>query len=307
MILVYEYMSCGTLADHIYNARENGSTSSSSFTWKQRLDICIGVGRGLDYLHTGNGIIHRDVKTSDILLDENFTAKVSDFGLAKLENKSKLHSHVSTEVKGTRGYLDPNYYHTNKLRKESDTYAFGVVLLEVLCGRPAVDSMAAENEQLLTVWARDKINKGEVDQIVATNLKEEISPNSLKTFVRVVERCLLDEPNERPPMSKVVSGLELAAEQQEIKQPFEIVANISDDDNHIVLIMIKMAPSTVQTEQTTIFSTAVQYSTPPPNEQTNNNVVFAQLPHNDKDEPPVQTGQPLSGMYKFDNSEKKKP
>ncbi|EYU41262.1 hypothetical protein MIMGU_mgv1a021720mg, partial [Erythranthe guttata] len=222
MILVYEYMSCGTLADHIYNARENGSTSSSSFTWKQRLDICIGVGRGLDYLHTGNGIIHRDVKTSDILLDENFTAKVSDFGLAKLENKSKLHSHVSTEVKGTRGYLDPNYYHTNKLRKESDTYAFGVVLLEVLCGRPAVDSMAAENEQLLTVWARDKINKGEVDQIVATNLKEEISPNSLKTFVRVVERCLLDEPNERPPMSKVVSGLELAAEQQEIKQPFEI-------------------------------------------------------------------------------------
>ncbi|KAL7147833.1 hypothetical protein ABFS83_06G135200 [Erythranthe nasuta] len=293
MILVYEYMSCGTLADHIYNARENGSTSSSSFTWKQRLDICIGVGRGLDYLHTGNGIIHRDVKTSNILLDENFTAKVSDFGLAKLENKSKLHSHVSTEVKGTRGYLDPNYYHTNKLRKESDTYAFGVVLLEVLCGRPAVDSMAAENEQLLTVWARDKINKGEVDQIVATNLKEEISPNSLKTFVRVVERCLLDEPKKRPPMSIVVLDLELAAEQQVIKQPFEIAANISDGDNHC-LNNDKDGPSTVQTEQTTIVSTAVQYSTPPPDEQTNNNVGIAQLPHNDKDDPPVQTGQPLS-------------
>ncbi|KAL7108797.1 hypothetical protein ACP275_06G135900 [Erythranthe tilingii] len=261
MILVYEYMSCGTLADHIYNARKNGSTSYSSFTWKQRLDICIGVGRGLDYLHTGNGIIHRDVKTSNILLDENFTAKVSDFGLAKLENKSKLHSHVSTDVKGTRGYLDPNYCSTSELRKESDTYAFGVVLLEVLCGRPAVGSMVAENEQFLTVWARDKINKGEVDQIVATNLKEEISPNSLKTF--------------------------------EIKQPFEIAANISNDDSHC-LNNDKDGPSTVQTEQTTIFSTAVQYSTPPPDEQTNNNVVIAQLPHNDKDDQPVQTGQPLS-------------
>ncbi|KAG8384593.1 hypothetical protein BUALT_Bualt04G0134000 [Buddleja alternifolia] len=146
MILVYEYMACGTLADHLYKlAKDNNSCSS--LTWKQRLDICIGAGRALDYLHTGHRVIHRDVKASNILLDENFEAKVSDFGLAKPEDRSKLESHVSTNVKGTFGYLDPTYLYTHKLTRKSDTYAFGVVLMVVLCGRPAVDSRVAEDER----------------------------------------------------------------------------------------------------------------------------------------------------------------
>ncbi|KAL0401277.1 UNVERIFIED_CONTAM: Receptor-like protein kinase FERONIA [Sesamum latifolium] len=161
MILVYEYMPSGTLADHLYKLARN-SDSDSSLTWKQRLSICIGAGRGLDYLHTGNSLIHRDVKTSNILLDENFIAKVSDFGLAKHLTRGKSQTHVSTKVKGTFGYFDPTYFTTGKLTRKSDTYAFGVVLLEVLSGRAAVDPSVAANEQILTNWARENISKGKL-------------------------------------------------------------------------------------------------------------------------------------------------
>ncbi|KAK4477588.1 hypothetical protein RD792_016824 [Penstemon davidsonii] len=214
MILVYEYMTCGTLADHLYKLAKV-SRENSSLTWKQRLNICIGAGQGLDYLHTGQRIIHRDVKTSNILLDENFISKVSDFGLAKPEDRSNSQSHVSTNVKGTPGYVDPYYISTRKLTRKSDTYAFGVVLLEVLCGRPAMDRRVGEDECCLTKWARNRINMGEVDKIVDSSLMGEISPDSLKVFVGIVESCLHDEPKKRPTMAQVVIQLEIALEQQE--------------------------------------------------------------------------------------------
>ncbi|KAK4477555.1 hypothetical protein RD792_016787 [Penstemon davidsonii] len=217
MILVYDYMTCGTLADHLYkHARD--SDKDSSLTWKQRLNICIGAGRGLDYLHTGHGIIHRDVKSSNILLDENFISKVSDFGLAKPEDRNKLQSHVSTKVKGTHGYIDPYYVRFSKLTTKSDTYAFGVVLLEVLCGRPAMDRRLGEDECFITKWAQNRINKGEVEQIVDSSLIGEISANSLKVFVGIAESCLHDEPKKRPAMAQVVLQLELALEQQESRK-----------------------------------------------------------------------------------------
>ncbi|GFP79780.1 putative receptor-like protein kinase at5g39000 [Phtheirospermum japonicum] len=269
MVLVYDYMVGGTLADHLCKFPRD-SINYSSLTWKQRLNICIGAGRGLDYLHTGHGVIHRDVKTSNILLDENFVAKVSDFGLAKHEDRSKLlQSHVSTRVKGTDGYLDPHYLQTRKLTRKTDTYAFGVVLLEILCGRPAVDLSVAEDEHILTIWARDKINKGEDDQIVPSSLREEISPASLKTFVTVAERCLRDDPKNRPTMSQVVLQLELALEQQDNKQPLALneTKSASDDIN-----------DSVNTGQPTMASTHVHNVTPLPEEQTNSQVVNAGIP-----------------------------
>ncbi|KAG6398404.1 hypothetical protein SASPL_139864 [Salvia splendens] len=222
MILVYEYMICGTLADHLYKLGRYNS-NHSSLIWKQRLDICVGAARGLEYLHTGHRVIHRDIKASNILLDENFVAKVSDFGLAKPEDR--LRSHVSTKVKGTFGYLDPYYLNTQKLTRKSDTYAFGVVLLEALCGRPAIDSFAIEDERILTRWARDKIDREEVDQIVDSSLRDEISVSSLKAFVEIANRCLHDEPEKRPTMAQVVVQLEFALDQQESKQRADNVAN----------------------------------------------------------------------------------
>ncbi|KAK4477564.1 hypothetical protein RD792_016796 [Penstemon davidsonii] len=224
MILVYDYMTCGTLADHLYkHARD--SDKDSSLTWKQRLNICIGAGRGLDYLHTGHGIIHRDVKSSNILLDENFTSKVSDFGLAKPEDRNKLQSHVSTKVKGTHGYIDPYYVRFSKLTTKSDTYAFGVVLLEILCGRPAMDRRLGEDECFITKWAQNRINKGEVEQIVDSSLVGEITANSLKVFVGIAESCLHDEPKKRPAMAQVVLQLELALEQQESRK--DVIPNLN--------------------------------------------------------------------------------
>ncbi|XP_057804225.1 putative receptor-like protein kinase At5g39000 [Salvia miltiorrhiza] len=231
MILVYEYMENGTLADHLYKLSSNGSVCSS-LTWKQRLSICIGTGRGLDYLHTGHSLIHRDVKASNILLDEEFVAKVSDLGLAKHLSRSRLESHVSTKIKGTYWYMDPAYVTTGKLTRKSDIYAFGVLLLEVLTGRQAVDSSVADEERVLTAWARENISKGHAERIVASNLRTEISKESLEAFVGIATRCLHGEPKKRPTMAQVVLQLEFALEQQHSSKfvaPYAITSGLNDN------------------------------------------------------------------------------
>ncbi|KAL1534597.1 non-specific serine/threonine protein kinase [Salvia divinorum] len=213
MILVYDYMWSGALADHLHNNSNNGSTLS----WNERLKICIGAGRGLDYLHSGCSIIHRDVKPTNILLDEGFTAKVSDFGLAKHLGQDVLQTHVITNVKGSFGYFDPSYFTTGRLTRASDTYSFGIVLLEVLSGRPAVEQRLDEDELCMSMWAQEKIRNGKAYQIVDSNLKGDISETCLKTFVGIVKRCLHQDPKKRLTMTQVVAQLEFALEQHEMK------------------------------------------------------------------------------------------
>ncbi|KAF7150989.1 hypothetical protein RHSIM_Rhsim02G0066000 [Rhododendron simsii] len=211
MILVYEYVACGTLASHLYkSSREESGRSISHLRWAQRLEICLGVARGLDYLHAGTEqrIIHRDVKSTNILLDEKLAAKVSDFGLCKLIT-SQATTHVSTKVKATRGYWDPEYLITGQVTRKSDVYAFGVVLLEVLCGRPPLDDRLEDEQISLINWAKMYIKKGKLDRIIDPSLNGETTPHSLKYFAKLANNCLQLKPKERPTMSEVVESLEI--------------------------------------------------------------------------------------------------
>ncbi|KAL8252336.1 hypothetical protein R6Q59_036029 [Mikania micrantha] len=212
MILVYEYMPNRTLNDHLHELR-------TPLSWLQRLNICIGAGRGLHYLHTGTGItsgvIHRDVKSCNILLHESWAAKISDFGLSKIGPTNQPSTSVNTHIKGTFGYLDPNYYTTGKLTRKSDVYAFGVVLLEVLCRKRAVDRSLGEELFGLVKWVQDSITEGNLKRIIDLDIRGEISPKCLMEYVKLAERCINDSPKQRPTMAEVLFSLESVMALQE--------------------------------------------------------------------------------------------
>ncbi|KAH9571063.1 hypothetical protein CY35_02G073600 [Sphagnum magellanicum] len=216
-MLIYEYMHKGSLRDHLYG--DLSTLTIEQLDWKTRMNIALNAAQGLEYLHSGSNqsIIHRDVKSSNILLSSNYEiAKVADFGLSRLIYGKDDITHVTTNVKGTAGYLDPEYFTTRYLSPKSDVYGFGVVLLEIISGRMPVDpTLPDPTARNLCEWVRSNLQAGNIDKILDPIVKA--SNPQLDALWKVAEiaiQCVEPKSIHRPTMTKVVEELRAALLQE---------------------------------------------------------------------------------------------
>lgn len=200
-MLVYEFMHNGTLKEHLYGQQ--------SINWIKRLQIAEDAGKGIEYLHTGcvPAIIHRDLKSSNILLDKHMRAKVSDFGLSKLAVDGA--SHVSSIVRGTVGYLDPEYYISQQLTDKSDVYSFGVILLELISGHEAISNESfGVNCRNIVQWAKLHIESGDIQGIIDPSLREEYDIQSIWKIAEKALMCVQPHGHMRPSISEVLKEIQ---------------------------------------------------------------------------------------------------
>lgn len=226
-LLVYEYLSRGSLDNYLVHGSETTTSSSSASSasaasnpgrphtlpWQTRFSIALGTARGITYLHEEcrECIVHCDIKPENILLDEHFCPKVSDFGLAKLLGLRGRARHITT-IRGTRGYLAPEWTANLPLTPKADVFSFGMVLLELVVGTRALNTMVSESEQVrFPAWVYRELMEGNLVagiQEQAAKEGQRIDPGQVERVVYTAFWCILDEPTSRPTMGKVVQMLE---------------------------------------------------------------------------------------------------
>uniref|UniRef100_A0A6N2K681 non-specific serine/threonine protein kinase n=1 Tax=Salix viminalis TaxID=40686 RepID=A0A6N2K681_SALVM len=212
-LLVYEFLSNGTLANFLF-----GSLRPS---WKQRTQIAFGIARGLLYLHEecGTQIIHCDIKPQNILLDDYYNARISDFGLAKLLAMDQ--SKTQTAMRGTKGYISPEWFRNKPITVKVDVYSFGVILLEIICCRRSVDLEMGEAENpVLTDWAYDCYVNGTLDVLIGDDTEAMNDMSTLERLLKVGIWCIQEEPSLRPTMRKVTQMLEGVIEVPAAPNPY---------------------------------------------------------------------------------------
>ncbi|BAU02966.1 hypothetical protein LR48_Vigan10g004600 [Vigna angularis] len=213
MALIYEHMINGSLKDFLFLSDGN----SDCLSWERRIQIAIDAAEGLDYLHHGcmPPIVHRDVKTANILLSQDLEAKIADFGLSKefKKDNQKQQSHVidtdatndKSAIMGTTGYLDPEYYKLGGLNEKSDIYSFGVVLLELITGRPAI--FKGNTIMHILEWIRPELERGELNKILDPRLQGKFGANSGWRALGIAMQCSASTSIQRPTMSVVIAEL----------------------------------------------------------------------------------------------------
>ncbi|XP_044482548.1 probable serine/threonine-protein kinase PBL9 isoform X2 [Mangifera indica] len=211
-LLVYEFMPRGSLENHLFRR----GSYFQPLSWDLRLKVALGAAKGLAFLHSAETkVIYRDFKTSNILLDSNYNAKLSDFGLAK-DGPTGDKSHVSTRVMGTYGYAAPEYLATGHLTVKSDVYSFGVVLLEIISGRRAVDKNRPSGQHNLVEWAKPYLaNKRKIFRVIDNRLEGQYTMEGAYKAATLTLRCISTEAKFRPNMDDVVTILEQLQDSKE--------------------------------------------------------------------------------------------
>lgn len=230
-LLVYEFISNGTLYDHIHNENK-----SSKFSWKERLRVAFETAGVLSYLHSiaAPPIIHRDVKPTNILLDDHYTVKVSDFGASRLVPLDQ--EELSTMIQGTIGYLDPEYLHTSQLTEKSDVYSFGVVLIELMTAKKAVSFDCPEAERSLTKKFLCLLKTDHLFDIIDERIVHE-NKEQIKEVARIAKSCLRVKGEERPTMKEVAMALERLLSVE--KHPWVSVEVNSEETEHLLSLEVE--------------------------------------------------------------------